>query len=73
VTASRSDPCVISAASAAKWKRRLSCRAQAQGRYEKAFKAYDRALEIHDKALGPEHRAVASTLNNLAIVWMLLP
>jgi tetratricopeptide (TPR) repeat protein len=35
----------------------------------RSLKAHGRALEIREKVLGPEHPAVAQTLNNLAVAY----
>ena len=40
-----------------------------QGRYQKAIPFAKRALAIDEKALGPEHPAVANSLNNLALLY----
>jgi len=40
-----------------------------QGRYQEAIPIAKRALAIHEKALGPEHPAVAQSLNNLALLY----
>jgi tetratricopeptide (TPR) repeat protein len=40
-----------------------------QGAYEKAEPLYARALDIREKALGPMHPDVATSLNNLAILY----
>ena len=40
-----------------------------QGRYAEAEPLYKRALAISEKALGPEHPDVASSLNNLAMLY----
>ena len=37
--------------------------------YDRAIADYKRSLAIREKALGPDHRDVASSLNNLAIVY----
>ncbi len=39
---------------------------QAQGHYAKAEPLYQRSLAIREKALGPEHPAVAQSLENYA-------
>lgn len=39
------------------------------GRYRPAEESVERALGIHEKALGPEHPAVATSLNNLAALY----
>ena len=39
------------------------------GDYEKALPLYQRALEIREKVLGPQHPDVATTLNNLAVLY----
>ena len=39
------------------------------GDYEKALPLYQRALEIIEKVLGPQHPDVATTLNNLAVLY----
>ena len=39
------------------------------GDYEKALPLYQRALEIREKVLGPQHPSVATTLNNLALLY----
>ena len=41
----------------------------AQGRYAEAEPLYQRALAICEKALGPEHPDVATSLNNLAVLY----
>ena len=41
----------------------------AQGRYADAEPLYKRALAIYEKALGPDHPYVATTLNNLAVLY----
>ena len=40
-----------------------------QGRYQEAIPIAKRALAIHEKAFGPEHPAVAQSLNNLALLY----
>ena len=40
-----------------------------QGQYAKAEPLYERALAIWEKALGPEHPDVATSLNNLAVLY----
>src|SRR5215471_9965033 len=40
-----------------------------QGRYKEAISLAQRALAITEKAFGPEHRDVASSLNNLAVLY----
>ncbi len=40
--------------------------ASPQGHYAEAEPLYKRSLAIREKALGPEHPAVATSLNNLA-------
>ena len=37
-----------------------------QGRYAEAEPLYERALAVQEKALGPQHPAVANSLNDLA-------
>jgi tetratricopeptide (TPR) repeat protein len=44
-------------------------RARAQGAYTKAEPLYVRALDIREKALGPNHPLVATSLNNLALLY----
>ncbi len=44
------------------WKRRWR-------QYAQAEPLYQRALAIDEKALGPEHPAVATGLNNLALLY----
>ena len=39
---------------------------QIQGNYDEAGRLYERSLAIREKALGPDHPAVATTLNNRA-------
>jgi tetratricopeptide (TPR) repeat protein len=39
-----------------------------QGRYADADPLYQRSLAIREKALGPDHLAVAESLNNLAVL-----
>ena len=39
------------------------------GEYEKALPLYQRALDIREKVLGPQHPDVATTLNNLAVLY----
>ena len=41
-----------------------------QGQYAKAEPLYKRALAIWEKALGPEHPAVAFTLENLGELYL---
>ncbi len=41
----------------------------AQGKYAEAEPLYQRALAIREKALGPEHPNVATSLNNLAVLY----
>ena len=41
---------------------------QDQGRYAKAKPLYKQALAITEKALGPEHPAVATVLENYAML-----
>ena len=43
-----------------------------QGRYQEAISPAKRALAIREKALGPEHRDVATSLNNLAGLYKAL-
>jgi hypothetical protein len=40
-----------------------------QGRYSEAIALAQRSLAIHEKVLGPNHRDVAVTLNNLAVLY----
>ena len=40
-----------------------------QGKYAEAEPLHKRALAIFEKALGPEHRNVAQSLNNLAVQY----
>ena len=40
-----------------------------QGQYAQAEPLLLRALSIREKALGPEHREVAASLNNLATIY----
>jgi len=40
-----------------------------QDQYAKAEPLYNRALAIREKALGPEHPDVATSLNNLAMLY----
>ena len=40
-----------------------------RGRYTDAEPLYERALAIREKALGPEHPDVATSLNNLAVLY----
>ena len=42
---------------------------EAQGRYADAEPLYKRALAISEKALGPDHPDVATSLNNLAVLY----
>jgi tetratricopeptide (TPR) repeat protein len=42
---------------------------RAQGQYTKAESLHQRALAIFEKALGPEHPDVATSLNNLALLY----
>ncbi len=42
---------------------------QAQGNYAQAEPLYQRSLAIKEKVLGPEHPAVATSLNNLALLY----
>lgn len=39
-----------------------------QGKYEEAGPLYERSLAIREKALGPDHPAVATALNNRALL-----
>lgn len=39
-----------------------------QGKYEEAEPLYERSLAIREKALGPDHPAVATALNNRALL-----
>ena len=39
------------------------------GDYAKAEPLFKRALAIREKALGPEHPDVATSLNNLALLY----
>jgi tetratricopeptide (TPR) repeat protein len=41
----------------------------AEGKYTEALKQHQRALEISERTLGPEHRHVAASLANTAIVF----
>lgn len=41
---------------------------EVQGKYTEAAPLYERATEIREKALGPEHPAVATVLNNRAVL-----
>ena len=41
----------------------------AQGRYEEAEPLFQRSLEIKEKALGGDHPDLATTLNNLALLY----
>ena len=41
----------------------------ATGRYAEAEPLYERALAIREKALGPDHPDVATSLNNLAVLY----
>lgn len=43
-----------------------------QGRYQEAIPIAKRALAIKEKTLGPEHPAVATSLNNLAALYSVL-
>ena len=45
------------------------CSTEATGRYAEAEPLYQRALAIGEKALGPEHPDVATSLNNLAVLY----
>jgi len=40
-----------------------------QGKYAQAIPLAQRALTIYEKALGPDHPAVATVLNNLAVLY----
>jgi len=40
-----------------------------QGKYAEAEPLYQRALAISEKTLGPEHPQVATSLNNLALLY----
>ena len=42
---------------------------ETQGKYEEAEPLYQRALAIKEKALGPDHPDVATSLNNLALLY----
>ena len=42
---------------------------RAQGQYAKAEPLYQRSLAIWEKALGPDHPEVATSLNNLAVLY----
>jgi tetratricopeptide (TPR) repeat protein len=42
---------------------------QARAQYAQAQPLYTRALAIREKALGPDHPAVATSLNNLALLY----
>ena len=44
---------------------------RAQGRYADAEPLYKRSLAICEKALGPDHPDVATSLNNLAVLYKL--
>ncbi len=46
------------------WRQRITV--GAQGRYAKAEPLYKRSLAIDEKALGPDHSAVATSLENYA-------
>ena len=39
------------------------------GRYAEAEPLYRRSLEIREKQLGPDHPDVATSLNNLAVLY----
>lgn len=41
-----------------------------QGKFDEARSLFARALAIREKALGPDHRYVGQSLNNLANVWL---
>ena len=45
------------------------CCTATQGRYAEAEPLYKRALAIREKALGPDHPDVATSLNNLAVLY----
>jgi tetratricopeptide (TPR) repeat protein len=40
-----------------------------QDQYAKAQSLYERALAVRETALGPDHPAVANSLNNLALLY----
>ncbi len=42
---------------------------RAQGQYAQAEPLYKRSLAIVEKALGPDHPNVATSLNNLALLY----
>jgi tetratricopeptide (TPR) repeat protein len=42
---------------------------QEQGKYDEAEPFYRRALAIREKELGPDHPDIASSLNNLTLVY----
>ena len=42
---------------------------RAQGQYAKAEPLYQQSLAIHRKSLGPDHPGVATSLNNLAMLY----
>ena len=42
---------------------------QAMGRYAEAEPLYRRSLEIREKQLGADHPDVATSLNNLAVLY----
>lgn len=41
-----------------------------QGHYERGVVVAKKALEIAEKAVGPNHRSVATSLNNLAALYV---
>jgi tetratricopeptide (TPR) repeat protein len=46
-----------------------SLRLYGEGKYAEAIPIAERALAIREKVLGPEHPAVANSLNNLALLY----
>ncbi|MER0205013.1 MAG: tetratricopeptide repeat protein, partial [Nitrosomonas sp.] len=40
-----------------------------QGKYDEAIEIAKKALDIAEKTLGPEHSGVATSLNNLAVLY----
>jgi hypothetical protein len=46
-----------------------SCDAQDQGQHEEALRDYEEALRIKIPALGADHNDVATTLNNIGLVY----
>ena len=50
--------------------RKASCPSCARGQYPQAEPLNQRSLAIREKALGPDHPDVATSLNNLALLYV---